>query len=208
MLFLLFLSAKLSLKADDQAWVNNSASFKASSRFSLKLSNEMRYYDITGLHPYLKNIQGGIVCNLPRNTYLAFLYKRELTEKTEGNHHENRYTLESGWKMKISRIFDFDIRFRTEFREFVEELSKDHLRFRIRARIRTKLTIGSLKLRPFIATEPFADTLSDRIFRNRFYLGTIFPMGDHVELAVNYIRQDTRNKEINHILNTGFALKF
>ena len=196
------------LLADGQAWLNNSLSLKVTSDFSLKFTNETRYDEITFMSPYLKNIQGGIVYKLPENFYLSLLYKRENTEYSYFTLSENRFTLESGWKTKFASHYDFDCRFRIEIRNYDKKLAKNHLRFRFRIRIVASFQIGSLKIKPFIATEPFGDTKEDSINRNRFYLGSVFPLSEKVEFVLNYIRQDTKNKETIHIINSGINLKF
>lgn len=196
------------LLADGQSWLNNSATFKIDSHWSLKLTNEARHNEVAFMDAYLKNWQGGLVYNLPKSFYVAALYKRETSQKPAYVLSENRFTLESGWGTKLSGDWSLDFRFRTEFRQYEDDLADDCFRFRLRARLRAKLKIGALILKPFIASEPFADTLEDRINRHRFYLGTLFPMGEHAELMVNYIRQDTKGKEVVHILNSGINLKF
>jgi hypothetical protein len=193
---------------DTQAWLNNSLSLKINNRFNLKFTNETRYNQITFMDPYLKNWQGGVVYNLPKQFYVAFLYKRENSEQVDVVLSENRFTLEGGWNKKVSRAVDFNCRFRTEIRRYQYGLAENHLRFRFRLGFKMELKIGNLTMRPFIATEPFADTISDRIFRNRFYIGTAFPLGKKVEWIVNYIREDARKKETIHILNSGLNLKF
>lgn len=196
------------LSADDQAWLNNSLSFTISKNLNLKFTNEARYNEITYMDPYLKNFQTGVVYKLPKSIYIAFLYKRENTKKTDYTLNENRYTFETGWEAKLGNNLNIDTRFRTEIRRYEKGLAINHLRFRFRIRLKTTLKIGSFQLKPFIATEPFGDTIEDRINQNRFYLGTIFPLDEKVQFVINYIRQDTRNKETIHILNSGFNLKF
>ena len=63
-------------------------------------------------------------------------------------------------------------------------------------------------MKPFVATEPFADTLAKTINRNRFYLGVAVPLTGHLQWIMSYIRQDTSGRETLHILNTGVDLKF
>lgn len=206
---LLFLSlTPLKTLAEDQGWINNSLSFTITSKLSIKFTQETRCNEITYVDPYLKNLQSGFVYKLPINFYFSLLYKRENTKKPAIALSENRYTLETGWKTKLYKKFDFDWRFRAEIRHYEKEFAENHLRFRFRFRIKTKLEIGSLQLIPFIATEPFADTIDNNINRNRFYLGVIFPLSKKAEFIINYIRQDTRNHDTVHILNSGFDLKF
>lgn len=193
---------------DGQAWLNNSATFKIDSHISLKLTQEARYHEVTFMDSYLQNWQGGLVYKLPKSFYAAFLYKRESTEKSDFILAENRYTLESGWKTKVHKDVDLDCRFRTEIRRYDNNLSKNHLRFRFRIRLKGKINLGELQLKPFIGTEPFADTIKNSIFRNRFYLGTAIALSGNADFIVNYIRQDTQDKETIQILNSGIDLKF
>lgn len=203
-----FLSLNAPLRADDQGWNNNSVSFTLAHHLSLKLSNEVRHRELTFMNPYLKNWQGGFSVILPANFTAAVFYKRENSQNTDFLLAENRYTLEAGWKTELFPEWVLDLRFRTEIRRYDQELAADHLRFRFRVRLKTKLTIGSLKMTPFIASEPFCDTLADTINRHRFYLGTNVTLSKNVELVANYIRQDTKGKEALHIFNTGIELKF
>ena len=205
---LLTLLSSALLADDGQAWLKNSATFKINSNLSLKLTQEARYHEVTFMDSYLHNWQGGLVYKLPKNFYVIFLYKREITKKTNFNLAENRFTLESGWKTKVNEDLDFDWRFRTEIRRYDKDLSQNHLRFRFRIRLKGEIRVGELQLKPFIGTEPFADTIKDTIFRNRFYLGTAIVLSGNADFIVNYIRQDTRDKETIHILNSGIDLKF
>lgn len=123
-------------------------------------------------------------------------------------YNENRFTLEAGWKTKVATKLDFDIRFRTEIREFQEEFQEDHLRFRLRLRLKTELNIGKLKLKPFIATETFGKTKIYTVQKNRFYIGTMIPLSEHVEFGLSYIWLATRGAESIHILHSGLELKF
>jgi hypothetical protein len=191
-----------------QSWFNNSATFAVSSKLDLKLTQESRHLDITYSNPYLKNVQGGIVFKLPENFYFATLYKREHVEIGDIVYNENRYTLEGGWKTKVAEKLDFDIRFRTEIREFDEESTEDHLRFRLRLRMKSKLSIGKLQLKPFIALETFGKTKIYTVQRSRLYIGTNFPLSEHVEFSISYLWLATRHAESIHILHSGFELKF
>jgi len=196
------------LPAEDQGWINNSLTLTVDKKVSLKFTNEIRCHEITFTDGFLHNWQGGVVWKFSSHTYVAALYKRETTDKETFNLQENRFTLESGWKLALTRKTSFDARFRTEIRGFENDRADNHLRFRLRLRFTTQVTLGKLVLKPFIATEPFADTIADKINRNRFYLGTAVPLSVHVVWVVNYMRQDTSGKDPLHVLNTGVELKF
>jgi len=194
--------------AEHQGWLNNSISLKVNSRISLKFTQEVRHSELTFTEGYLHNWQGGAIWKSGSRTHLAVFYKRETVDKLDGNQQENRFTLEGGWKLPLTRNTNLDLRFRTEIRRFEDHLAENHLRFRLRLRLVTQVKIGALTLKPFVAIEPFADTKADKINRNRIYLGTVIPLSTHLEWVVNYIRQDTSGKDPLHILNTGVALKF
>jgi len=203
-----FLLLSVSLSADDQGWINNSLTLKVNSKISLKFTNEIRHQEIAFADAFLHNWQGGVVWKASARTYAGVFYKRETTASLDDNINENRLTLEGGWQLPLTKKSRFDVRFRTEIREFRAGRKEDHLRFRLRLRFTTQINLGSLKLKPFVATEPFADTLADKINRNRFYLGVGVPLTAHLQWVVNYIRQDTSGKDPLHILNTGVDLKF
>jgi len=197
-----------------QAWLTNAATFSLSSCFDLKIAQHCRFLDITYSHPYLKNIQAGIVFKFPKNFYFATIYRRdhvEIQDQVEIQdiiYNENRFTLEGGWKTEIAKKLDFDIRLRMEIREFEEALPEDHLRFRLQLRLRTVLRIGKLELKPFIANETFGKTKIYTVQTNRFYIGAMIPLSEHVEFGLSYIWLSTRNMESIHILHSGFELKF
>jgi len=134
------------LSADSQGWNNNSLTLRINESFSLKLSNESRYDELTFSNLYLRNWQGGLICILSKKVYLGAFYKRENSQKVDYTLHENRYTLEIGWKVRLDKKFDFDSCFRIEIRDYQYDKSKDHLRFRLRVRIRTLLSKTQISL--------------------------------------------------------------
>jgi hypothetical protein len=82
------------------------------------------------------------------------------------------------------------------------------LRFRLLLRLKTALSIGKLKLKPFIGAETFGKTRVYTVQRSRVYIGTYFPLSDHVEFFLSYLWLATRHDESIHILHSGFELKF
>ena len=196
------------LPASEQAWLNNSVTFTITPQWSLKLTQELRTLDITYADPYLHNLQAGLVYHLPKNFYLAALYKREHVD-LGGDivFDEDRITLEGGWKIGLAKGLGFDIRAKAEFRSFNVEDS-NHTRFRLRLRLKYDTSLAGLRLKPFVATETFGKTDVYTVQKNRFYLGSIFPLSQHVELVVNYIWLNARDIDDIHIINTGFDLKF
>jgi len=204
----ILLLAAVSLQAEDEGWINNSLTLKVTPRISLKFTQETHSREIAFADTYMHNWQGGVVWKLSSRVHAAASYKQEVSEFRDSYLHESRFTLEGGWKLPLSRKSRLDARFRMEVRSFDVDSKTDHLRFRLRLRFQTQVNLGGLTLKPFVATEPFADTLADKINRNRFYLGFGVPLSSHVQWVVNYIRQDSSGKETLHILNTGVDLKF
>jgi hypothetical protein len=208
--FLLFwlVFSRIPGHAENQSWLNNSLRISLKPKTVLLFTHEIRNQEFTFTDHYLSNVQGGLECGLSDNTYIAFLYKRENTKKTDHMLNENRFTLESGWKTKLNPKINFDLRFRAEGRTYEQGGAANHLRLRLRLRLTTQVEIGNFTIKPFIATEPFGDTLSKTVHQNRFYLGATFPLGQHSTFTLNYLRQDTKHREPIHILNAGFQLKF
>jgi len=206
----LLLLAVSPLAADDQGWINNSMTVKLgdTSNLSFKITNEIRYHELTFMNPFLHNFQSGFVLKLKKNFSLGAYYKRENEVKTDYTLTENRFTFDAGWKMKVSSRCNFDVRLRNEIRRFDNELSKNHLRFRLRLRLKSSMDVGAVIFKPFIGIEPFADNKVKEVFRYRFYLGSGVTLTEHVDWVVNYVQQGTRDKETIDIINTGIDLKF
>jgi hypothetical protein len=195
------------ISAENQGWINNSLTMKISPKLSLKLTNEIRCAEITYADPFLKNWQGGLSFDIGKGFQLGFHYKRETTDKSSYYLKENRYTIEAGWKKDLSKKLKFDILARAEIREYDQDLSRDNVRFRLRFRLTGKASIGNLALKPFIASEPFADTKDEKINAHRFYLGTAIQLSPKIDLVINYIRLDASGKDPIHILNSGVEIK-
>lgn len=194
--------------ADDQSWLNNSLKLSLNPKVSLIFTQESRNNELTFISPYLSNVQGGISYSIFSKAHVSLLYKLQVSKKTGSLLHESRYTCEVGWKTEFSQISIFDILLRSEVRIFNGGHVEDHLRLRLRMRFTYKAAWGNFSFHPFIATEPFGDTLQNKIHQNRFYAGIVFPLSKKAYFLINYIRQDTRQKETLHILNSGFRLKF
>lgn len=154
--------------AENQGWINNSLSLKISSNVNLFVTNETRYEKLTFMESFMRNWQLGLKYKLGKAFHVAAGYKRENTDKGTYNLAENRLTLEAGWKKKLGKKVTFDVRFRTEVRGFEKDLSDNHLRFRLRFRLKSSMKIGALTFKPFLAIEPFGDTKADEINRYRF----------------------------------------
>jgi hypothetical protein len=207
-IFIFILVLGQSVLADEQSWFKNTLDLSISSRIKAKFSQEIRHNELTFMVPYLTNWEGGLDISLFKNLSISLLYRRQNEEKASYMLKENRFMIDVNWRKKLGQKFTFDARVRTEIRNFRESRVENHLRFRLRLRLRGKCKIGKLALNPFIAIEPFGDTLKDEINRFRFYLGTVFPLGEHIGFLLSYIRQSTKDKETLHILNSGFQLKF
>lgn len=205
--FLLILfSGSLSLRADEQGWINNSLAFKINQKFSLAFIQETRCNEIAYLDPYLINLRAMLSYKLPENFQVAIYYRRQEAEKKDMVIHENRYIIESGWKTTVIEETAFNIRLQGEIRRYVETPDSNCFRLRIRFQLKTKITIGNLNINPFIATEPFWVVNRGGYERNRFYLGAEFPLNKNVIFVLNYIREDRKNIESIHVLNSGFKI--
>ncbi len=207
-IILILFGCLMSYGDSDQAWLINSATFKISSKISLKLTQESRHLEITYAHPYLMSLHGGLVFNLTKNVHLASIYKRAHVEYQGVVYNEDRFILEGGWKTEMTKNLNLDLRFRTEIREFDAETPEDHLRFRLRLRLKTEFSIGGLDLKPFIAAETFGKTKIYTVQRIRLYLGTNLPLSDHVEFVLSYMWLASRHEESIHILVSGLELRF
>jgi len=203
-----FLLLSIEAHAEGQGWFNNSLNMTINNKFSLMLKSQIRTHDISFQDPFVYILEGGGGYKLPKNFYLATYYRRQTS--TSGNRQvsENRYTLEAGWKTKLNKTLSFDWRFRTERRSFEQNADVNHFRFRLYIRFTVNVKLGELNLKPFIAEEPFWDTKVDAFSQNRFYLGTAFPLSEKVEFILSCLRQDLKAKDPNHILYTGFNLRF
>ncbi len=204
----IFLLLSIEAHAEGQGWFNNSLNMTIDNKFSFMIKSQIRTHDISFQDPFVYVLEGGADYKLQKNFHLAAYYRRQTSDS--GNHqvNENRYTLEVGWKKKLSKILSFDWRFRTERRSFEQNADVNHFRFRLYIRFTANVKLGELNLKPFIAEEPFWDTKVDAFSQNRFYLGTVVPLSEKVEFILSYLRQDLKAKDSNHILYTGFNLKF
>jgi hypothetical protein len=204
--FFLLLSTKV--HAEGQGWFNNSLNLTINNKFSLMLKSQIRTHNISFQDPFVYILEGGAGYKLPKNFHLATYFRRQTSESGNRQVYENRYTLETGWKTKLNKTFSFDWRFRTERRSFEQNADVNHFRFRLYIRFTVNVKLGELKLKPFVVEEPFWDTKVDAFSQNRFYLGTAVPLNEKVEFILSYLRQDLKNKEPNHVLFTGFNLRF
>ncbi len=198
----------LPLLAEGQGWFNNTLNLTIDKDFSLMVKSQIRAHDISFQDPFVYVFEGGIGYKLPKNFFVAANYRRQTSKSGLRQVNENRFMLDAGWKTKLNKTFGFDWRFRSEIRQFEKDADVDHLRFRLYIRFTANLKIGELNLKPFIAEEPFWDTKYDAFSQNRFYLGSAVPLSDKVEFVLSYLRQDLKDKDTNHIIFTGFNLKF
>lgn len=197
------------LASESQGWLNNSVGVKTGAAWKLKVTQELRGRELTHEDRFLKNGSLGFFRDLPKSSYLGLSYKRQIEERAEFETTENRMTLEAGWKRGLSSGFTFDSRFRSEFRTFESDLGEDHLRLRLRFRLRKPVTLAALRLEHFVSTELFSSSHQEPIVnRSRFSLGTAIELSRKARVVVNYLRQDSNGKAPIHILNTGLELSF
>lgn len=197
-----------SVLAEGQGWLNNTLNLTMDNNFSLTIKSQIRTHNLTFQDPFLYFLEGGFEYKLPKNFYLNAFYRKQSSKSVDRQINENRYVVETGWKTKLNKTFGFDWRFRSEIRQFEQDADMNHLRFRLYARLTANIKIGVLNLKPFLAEEPFWDTKNDAFSQNRFYLGSLFTLGENVDFVLSYLRQDLKDKDTNHIIYTGFDLKF
>jgi len=205
---LLFLSSSDPLLAEGQGWFNNALNLTIDKDFYLTVKSQTRSHDISFQDPFVYILEGGLGCKLPKSFFIAVNYRRQTSKSKDRQIDENRLILDAGWKTKINKTFNFDWRFRSDIRRFEQGTDVNHLRFRLYIRLTANIKIGELNLKPFIAEEPFWDTKYEAFSQNRLYLGSSVPLGEKVEFVISYLRQDLKDKDTNHIIYTGFNLKF
>lgn len=203
-----FLFLNIKVHAEGQGWFNNSLNLTINNKFSLVLKSQIRTHDISFQDPFVYILEGSAGYKLPKNFHLATYYRRQTSKSGNRQVIENRYTLEAGWKKKLSKSLSFDWHFRAERRSFEQNADVNHFRFRLYIRFTVNVKLGDLSLKPFVAEEPFWDTKVDAFSQNRFYLGTAVLLTENVEFVLSCLRQDLKNKEPNHVLFTGFNLRF
>jgi hypothetical protein len=196
------------LLAEGQGWLNNSLNLTIDNDFYLILKSQIRTHEVTFQDPFLYFLETGLGYRLPKNFFFSVNYRRQTSKSAFHYVYENRYSLDAGWKAQINKTFGFDWRFRSEIRIFEQDEEVNHLRLRLYTRLTANAKIGDLKLKPFIAEEPFWDTKADAFSQNRLYLGSTFPLTEKIEFVISYMRQDQKGKDTNHILYAGFNLKF
>ncbi len=196
------------IRGDGQAWVSNSLDLKISPSFVVGFQQEQRFDEMTIMDPYLSNVEAKISVNTGKRTQLSIAYRREGKSSDGDVSRENRMFFDVSRIVFKNETSSLDVRLRCESRNFEAGAGTDHWRFRLRLRWRTRVAIGAIMVKPFMAIESFGDTKADALDRYRFYAGLVVPLGKHAGLVLSYIRQGTRDKESLDILGTGFKLSF
>lgn len=209
-LLLTFLFLSMFAYADDQNWTENSITVKRPNGISFRLASEIKYrsWDWND-GVFLKNWVFGVGKKLGNGFSISLNYKQELTRKSNGNDIlERRPNLDVSWKKGLSDRSAFDFRLRTEVRKYDDGLKPDHYRFRFKFRLKGKYSVLGHPVEPYLAIEPFYDTISDSFNKYRFYTGMMVPIFRNTKLRLGYILEDARNGSPHHILSTGLALSF
>ncbi len=204
----LLLAPVIATASDSQSWLDNNASITLNDKWRLLVTQEARFVEIPYGNHFLWNFSLGAGRTLPGNMSLAAAYKREVTDIGPITISENRYQVDFGWKRNFLRKSSFDTRLRTEYRTFEQSALENRFRVRLRLRLKTAISLGRLRLKPFIADEGFADSRTDKLDRNRFSLGTEFVVNSHLDILLGYLRQDTDDLGTIHTLLTGVTLRF
>lgn len=194
------------LHGDSQGWITNSLSYKFGSRLTIVLSNEMRFETPGFSDRYLYYLRGMIAYRMGGGFYAAAGYHLEKTETLQFTLEENRFVVDVGWNKRFAGKFHLGVRLRAENRSYDADLAEEHFRFRLKVKLSTHMNLGVLKIRPFIAVEPFGDTEDKEINRYRVYAGAVFPVIRNVGIVLGYIRQTTKNRETLNVFNTGLKI--
>ncbi|MCK5880196.1 MAG: DUF2490 domain-containing protein, partial [Holophagae bacterium] len=135
--------------------------------------------------------------------------KQELIRNSNGNDIlERRPNLDILWKKGLSDRSAFDFRLRTEVRKYDDGLKTDHYRFRFRFRLTGKHSVLGHPVEPYLAIEPFYDTISDSFSKYRFSTGMMVPIIRHTKIRLGYLLEDARNGSPHHVFTTGLSLSF
>ncbi len=209
-LFLIFLCVSISTIADDQNWTENSITLKQPNGLSFHFVSEVKYRSWDGNDGvFTKNWVFGVGKNLRNGFSISLNYKQELNRKSNGNDTvERRPNLDISWKKRFGNQSAFDFRLRTEIRKYDDGLKRDHYRFRFRFRLTAKRSVLRYTVEPYLAIEPFYDTISDSFNKYRFYAGMMVPIFRHMKIRLGYILEDARNRSPHHIFATGLSLSF
>jgi len=192
LLFIFFVS---SVFAKENLWFSNEVKYGFNKTTFIFVTYEKRYDQLGFVEGYVDQFSIGADKKIIGNMLLELSYKREVVGDIS---HENRFVV--GLKYKISY---FDFRFRVEDRNF-EEFSKiDHMNYRFRIRFKYNYDV----FRPYLATEPMYNNLTNEFWRNRFYTGVALVIQKQ-EVFIGYMRQDTKGKDTINALHVGFSLKF
>lgn len=179
--------------AKDNLWFSSEIKCFFNEKTFLFTTYEKRYNELDFVDGYVEQFSLGAEKKIIGNFSMAISYKREVTRNVI---HENRYVV--GLKYKISYV---DVRFRIEDRNYEESEKINHMNYRFR--IRFKYKIGIFK--PYIATEPMYNDLTNEFWRNRFYTGIGFDISDQ-EFFIGVMRQDTKYKEAINALHFGISI--
>jgi hypothetical protein len=192
--------------AETEGWTEIDVTIRLIPRLNLSAEAELRFNKALFNEQYLKNLRAGFTYELFKNFRLGLSVKREITETEQFSLLENRYILVAGWHARMARILELDCRFLGETRRFEEGLAENHLRFRLRVLLRAHLKVWIIKCIPFFGIEPFFDTLTDEVSRNRIHAGVFIPFHKWLRLKLSYIRDEQKYNDVRHVAVTGMHI--
>ncbi len=205
---LCILSSFRSAAANDQNWTSNTFKWRINKTLQFWFTQEIRSNNMTSFDDIFAKYLEVTVRHAANSTfYWAVRYRHQWNEKKGVSIGEDRWVVEGGAKTTAFRRLTLDVRLRFDGKNFDHSAAEDYIWYRMRFRSTVHLQMGNFRISPFLATEPFGNTLPATktfINQNRLYAGATFPMGNHFVLAVDYIRQDIRGREPDHILRTTF----
>jgi len=194
--------------AKDQNWTGNTIKWRAGKALQVWCTQEVRSNDMNAYDDiFAKYVELTLRHGPSKTYYWAVRYRHQWNEKKNLSIGENRWVLEGGAKTMAFSWLTLDARLRFDWKNFDRPETEDYVWYRLRLRSTVNSHVGRLRITPFFATEPFANSLPKPetfIDQHRMYAGSGFPVGNHFALVMNYIRQDIRGRETEHILQAMF----
>jgi hypothetical protein len=205
---LCILSAPCPAFTKDQNWTGNTVKLRVGKSLQVWCTQEIRSNDVTAYNDiFAKYIEFTLRHGPNKTFYWALRYRHQWNEKKNISIGEDRWVFEAGAKARAYPWLTLDMRLRFDGKNFDKAGVEDYAWYRLRLRSTVHTHIKRLRISPFLAMEPFGNTPTKNepfINRHRLYAGSGIPIGNHFVLVMDYIRQDLRGRETEHILRTMF----
>lgn len=197
--------------ATDQVRLKNSISLDRGASTVITFTQESRFNTFTIFEDhYLSAYYLDVTYKIAPVYYSSFGFRRQDTDLATFTSHENRVYMQGGRKQRLAERLMFDTRGRIEYRSFREPILDDYFRFRIRFKLVFDAQIASVKLKPYISDELFADDREgsrEFLKRSRILGGVTIPFGEHAEFEASYMLENDRDTTPLTALVTGIQIK-